>query len=608
MATASARALLLFQSQLVALLSGAAALPAQDGLHTYTGRTMGSSFELRWWGADDAAVRAAVDDELAVTDRTFSQWRPDSELMAFDRLRSTEPFAASERLRAAVALALQVAAATDGAFDATVKPLCDLYRRMKRDPAAVPTAAELAAARARIGWRRVRVVGETIVKDREDVELDLDGLVAGMTADRLGARLQALGVRGFLLDLTGELLAHGRKPDGSPWSVGIADPVPAAAGRERARVLVPLLDAALCTSGAYHNFVARDGAVTSHVFDPRTGDNPRNGVVSASVFARSCGLADALGTALLVLGPDGAAAALARAGDGDAGAWFVVAGDDGELRDRTVGWPELFALDGRALALPEVAPGRRQELERALAAAAAANAAAPGDVEAVSRHALRLADLQRFREACAVLDAGLAAHPREPHLLRQRGQLRIVQRRFADAERDLALADELVRNSDERVGQGSSLRFAVADALGRARFLLGDFAGAEAAWGEARVAENSDDDYVAVRQWLWCARMRGGNRRQDVILGFEPLNPDPKPAYDRSDYELWRLDRGRRTFDEIEAAAGRDPVIAFGLAQRELVRGAVESARARLQRLAASPAVASFSVIAAEAELQRLPQ
>src|SRR5215831_17485047 len=98
--TAFARALLL---PLLLVAGGSAALAAQDGLHTYAGRTMGSTFELRWWGgADDDAVRAAVDDELAATDRTFSQWREDSELMAFDRLRSTEPFAASERLRAAV--------------------------------------------------------------------------------------------------------------------------------------------------------------------------------------------------------------------------------------------------------------------------------------------------------------------------------------------------------------------------------------------------------------------------------------------------------------------------------------------------------------------------
>jgi hypothetical protein len=147
----------------------------------------------------------------------------------------------------------------------------------------------------------------------------------------------------------------------------------------------------------------------------------------------------------------------------------------------------------------------------------------------------------------------------------------------------------------------------VDDALGRARFLLGDFAGAEAAWDDAETAVLTDDDYVAVKQWLWCARTRQG-ARGDVIRGFELRASDPDPAFDNSDLELWRLDHGRRAPRELAAVAERDPAIAFGLAHRDLVLGAVEAARARFQRLAALPAVTSFSVIAAEAELQRLPR
>lgn len=322
----------------------AAALAAQA--HELRGPTMGSTYVVKWHGAvGPDAVQPVVDRLLGDIDRAFSNWREDSEIAAFNRHAQASPLPAGELLRAGARLALDLAKATDGAFDPTVKPLVDLFRAQKRDRQPTSPAA-LAAARARVDWHRLEVGDAWLAKTAPDVQIDLDGLVAGLAADRLAQALQAIGVRDFMLEITGEVLCRGRRPDGAPWRIGIVDPEHAEPGVEAALIAVPLADRALCTSGDYRNFTVVDGKVVTHVFDPRTGANPTHGVVSVSVLARSCALADGLGTALMVVGPEGAAAVLANCGDAEAGAWFVLADADGTLRTQGVHWPESFADDG----------------------------------------------------------------------------------------------------------------------------------------------------------------------------------------------------------------------------------------------------------------------
>ncbi|MCK5943677.1 MAG: FAD:protein FMN transferase, partial [Planctomycetes bacterium] len=206
------------------------------------------------------------------------------------------------RFAAVLQLALRIAAATDGAYDPTLKPLSDLYRQARHDPDAGLSAAALAAARQRVGHELVSLDGRLLRKARADVQLDLDGVVAGAAADAIGERLRAAGVTSFYLQITGEVLCNGVKPGGEPWRIGVVDPS-SDEGAQQAVVALPLRDAALCSSGDYRNAVVVDGEVVHHVFDPRTGENPTHGVVSASVVASSCAVADALGTALMVLGP-----------------------------------------------------------------------------------------------------------------------------------------------------------------------------------------------------------------------------------------------------------------------------------------------------------------
>lgn len=311
-------------------------------VHEFGGPTMGSSFTVKYVApAPLPAVPAAVADELAAVDAAFSNWRADSEIARANAHASTAPLPLSPRFVAVLELALAMAKATDGAFDPTVKPLSDLYRAAKSDPKHLLDAAALATAKARVGWQLVAVRDGALVKARPDVQLDLDGIAAGAACDGIAARMQALGVRDFYLEVTGEVLCRGRKPGGEPWRVGVVDPTADQMGEETPIRALPLRDLALCTSGDYRNAIVVDGARFHHVFDPRTGSNPKTDVVSASVLADSAAVADALGTAFLVLGADGAQAIWPRL-DAHAvrGALLLSPGPGGALKQFEIAWPK----------------------------------------------------------------------------------------------------------------------------------------------------------------------------------------------------------------------------------------------------------------------------
>lgn len=327
----------------VAALAGAlVACGGEPVVHEFGGPTMGSSYVVKYVApAPLSAVPAAVAEELAAVDAAFSNWRPDSEIARANAHLSTAPLPLSPRFAAVLQLALALAKVTDGAFDPTVKPLSDLYRAAKRDPQHRLDAAALAAAKERVGWQLVAVRDGALVKARPDVQLDLDGIAAGAACDSIAARLQALGVGDFYLEVTGEVLCRGRKPGGEPWRVGVVDPTADQMGEETPIRALPLRDRALCTSGDYRNAIVVDGARFHHVFDPRTGSNPTTDVVSASVLADSAAVADALGTAFLVLGADGAQAIWPRLdAHGVRGALLLSPGPDGAVKQFEIAWPK----------------------------------------------------------------------------------------------------------------------------------------------------------------------------------------------------------------------------------------------------------------------------
>ena len=220
-ATMSRRRCLLLSLSLLA-----ACEQEQPQVRSFSGPTMGSTYEVKFVGTARQAggVQEAVEQELGAFDAAFSNWRDDSEIARINAHASTEPIEVSGRFADVLQLALRLAAATDGAFDPTLKPLSDVYRAAKKDPGQGLSDDAVAAARERVGYRLVSLEGRQLRKARADVQLDLDGLVAGAAADAIAARLRDGGVPSFYLQITGEVYCAGSKPGGQPWRIGVVDP------------------------------------------------------------------------------------------------------------------------------------------------------------------------------------------------------------------------------------------------------------------------------------------------------------------------------------------------------------------------------------------------
>jgi len=284
---------------------------------TLSGKTMGTTYQVKIHpgpvrpaaGARpgfEEALHAKIRSRLDAINRSMSVFMPESEISRFNMLKAPgESFPVSDDFLTVMQAAQRVYRLTEGAWDGTVKPLVDLWgfgaSRIKKTP---PKPAEIREAMATVGFHQIRISDKGyLIKEHPRVTLDLASIAKGYGVDALAALLRDMGIQRFLVEIGGEVYASGRKPNGDPWRIGINEPKPDAPAN-RVRRVVALRNRGLATSGDYRNFFMQDGVRYSHVIDPRTGYPVQNGVVSASVTAESCTLADALATALMVMGPE----------------------------------------------------------------------------------------------------------------------------------------------------------------------------------------------------------------------------------------------------------------------------------------------------------------
>jgi len=193
---------------------------------------------------------------------------------------------------------------TDGAFDITVGPVVNLwgFGPVHREEA-IPSDDAIRKALQRVGYAHIdtRKSPPAIRKDRADVEIDLSAIAKGYAVDQIGGHLESVGVSNYLVEIGGELRARGQKAPATPWKVGIEKPIPN--GRAVQRV-ASLEDQAMATSGDYRNFFERNEQRFSHTINPRTGRPITHTLASVTVIDTTSMHADAMATALMVLGPE----------------------------------------------------------------------------------------------------------------------------------------------------------------------------------------------------------------------------------------------------------------------------------------------------------------
>jgi thiamine biosynthesis lipoprotein len=285
---------------LTVLVSGGAE-PALSR-HSFIEPHMGTRFQILVYAPDEDAARKAATDafaRIASLNAIMSDYDKTSELMRLCAQAGGPPVPVSAELFFVLSRAQEVSRQSGGAFDVTVGPVVKLWRR-SRKVKKLPDPEKLAAARALVGWRNVRLDAEkrTVQLLKPGMQLDLGGIAKGYAADVALAVLKKHGLDRALVAAGGDIAVSGPPPGADGWKIAIAR-LP---GEKDAGRLI-LHDAAVSTSGDAEQFVEIDGKRYSHIVDPRTGIGLL-GRMSVTVVARKGIESDSLTKVAAVLGPE----------------------------------------------------------------------------------------------------------------------------------------------------------------------------------------------------------------------------------------------------------------------------------------------------------------
>ena len=298
--------------------------PKEQDRHRITFDALGTDNVITAWGegAEDGLVEARrrvleIHDEMNAFSTT-------SDVARVSQAAGGGATSVSQDTMRVLACAKRISEASGGAFDPTVRPVSALWHLSGPD-VRIPDAAEVESVLGLVGWRDIELDAPSLTArlTRPGQAIDLGGIAKGYAADEARSALSRHGVESAIIDLGGNIVTMGSRPDGTPWRIGIQNPL---SPRGELAMHVSACDAAIVTSGVNERFTIRSGTLYHHVIDPRTGYPSQSGIASATVVAATSLVADALATAVLVLGAE-KGAALAKG----EGAEVVVITTEGEI-------------------------------------------------------------------------------------------------------------------------------------------------------------------------------------------------------------------------------------------------------------------------------------
>lgn len=248
---------------------------------------------------DTSFARNILDEAFTEIDRLeniFSRYREGTPVWILNR-EGTLKNPAPEILEV-LRHALKINSLTDGAFDVSVAPLIDLYSNSFEERGGAPSADEIEDALSLVGSENIALDANKIVFERSGMSVSFDGIAKGFIVDKVVKILKRRGVKGGLIDAGGDMGAVGKDLLGQNWRLAIQHPrIP-----DSYLAVINIEEGAVATSGDYMQYLTED-LVVHHIIDPRLGTSPDH-TSAVSVVAPTAAAADALSTAILVLGPE----------------------------------------------------------------------------------------------------------------------------------------------------------------------------------------------------------------------------------------------------------------------------------------------------------------
>jgi thiamine biosynthesis lipoprotein len=272
------------------------------------GETMGTTYSIKVMTGRferTSHLQGLVKKRLQEINASMSTYILGSEISRFNGITDEVPFTPSADFLEVMKVAMDIHNWSEGAWDGSLDPLVTLWGfgrdGQKSEP---PSKQEIEASLSRVDFSRVSISSDgKLIKHDPHLTIDLASIAKGYGVDAIAALLKEEGYRDFLVEVGGEIFASGKKDKNTPWRLGVNTPS-STAGFGQVYKVLSVEGKGLATSGDYRNFFISEGRMYSHILDPRTGYPVTNGVVSASVIAETCTLADGLATALMVMGPE----------------------------------------------------------------------------------------------------------------------------------------------------------------------------------------------------------------------------------------------------------------------------------------------------------------
>lgn len=289
---------------------------------------MGSSVTVTVWTRDEAGAEAAITDvfrEFERLENLMSVWREGSDVLRLNAAAGKGPVKLSPEVIEVLGLARHYSELSGGKFDVTFGPLSGLWRFDHDQDGVIPDESAIAARVPLIGWEDLIVdpAAGTAELRRAGMSVHLGGIGKGYAVDQATAILRRQGFENFLIQSGGDMYVGGH-PEGRPWRLGIQDP---RGTGDAPFAVIELTNATLSTSGDYERFFMKDGRRYHHILDPDTG-RPAMASRSVTIVTSRAVDADALSTAVFILGPEAGMALIEQLPDVEG----VIVGATNEVR------------------------------------------------------------------------------------------------------------------------------------------------------------------------------------------------------------------------------------------------------------------------------------
>lgn len=272
-----------------------------------SGSVFGTEYHITYQNGGD--IHNELKEVMADVDNSLSPFNKESVITAINNGNNVE---ADSMFTEVFDMAKNVAEETQGAFDITVAPLVNAWGFGFKNKIDV-SKEKIDSIRKYVGFEKVRMENGKVIKEDKNIMLDCSAIAKGYGVDAVGRYLEKKKIRNYMVEIGGEIRVKGCNPEGRLWKVGISKPIDDSlnVNGEIQEVLM-VSDIAIATSGNYRNFYIKDNKKYAHTIDPRTGYPVQHSILSSTVVAPTCALADAYATSFMVVGLDEAKKILAR--------------------------------------------------------------------------------------------------------------------------------------------------------------------------------------------------------------------------------------------------------------------------------------------------------